>query len=285
MSGQNGPPRDTSWWHEASAPRRVENGITARSKRGAIGEQWWSRRFVEVLESFGMSGRLARGRNYARRGQVMEFELGTGKVRARVQGSRPAPYQVRIGVMPLTTAQWRSVTEALGPIDILITNTGGPPPRPDPLSHPREEWERAHRTLVLAPLELIGAVMPGMRERGWGRIVNIGSWTVREPLPNLMLSNSHRSATFAAFKTIARDVAASGVTLNTVLPGRIGTDRLYALSGGKEQAEAIGRSEVPTGRLGTPREMAAAVAFLCSKRASYITGVGLLVDVGLSRLT
>jgi uncharacterized Zn finger protein len=86
--------RDTSWWHEASAPRRVENGIKARSKRGAIGEQWWSRRFVEVLESFGMSGRLARGRNYARRGQVMEFELTTGKVRARVQGSRPAPYPV-----------------------------------------------------------------------------------------------------------------------------------------------------------------------------------------------
>jgi uncharacterized Zn finger protein len=121
---QNGPPpggtpprstdRDTSWWHEASAPRRVENGIKARSKRGAIGEQWWSRRFVAVLESFGMSGRLARGRNYARRGQVMEFELTTGKVRARVQGSRPAPYQVRIGVLPLTTAQWRSVTAALG---------------------------------------------------------------------------------------------------------------------------------------------------------------------------
>jgi uncharacterized Zn finger protein len=106
--------RDNSWWHEASAPRQVENGIKARSKRGAIGEQWWSRRFVEVLESFGMSGRLARGRNYARRGQVMEFELSTGKVRARVQGSRPAPYQVRIGVLPLTTAQWRSVTEALG---------------------------------------------------------------------------------------------------------------------------------------------------------------------------
>jgi len=106
--------RDNSWWHEASAPRQVENGIKARSKRGAIGEQWWSRRFVEVLESFGMSGRLARGRNYARRGQVMEFELSTGKVRARVQGSRPAPYQVRIGVLPLTTAQWRSVTGALG---------------------------------------------------------------------------------------------------------------------------------------------------------------------------
>ncbi|HUY51428.1 MAG TPA: SWIM zinc finger family protein [Streptosporangiaceae bacterium] len=106
--------RDTSWWHEASAPRRVEGGIKARSRRGAIGEQWWSRRFVEVLESFGMSGRLARGRNYARRGQVLEFEFTQGKVSARVQGSRPAPYQVRIGVLPLTTAQWKRVTEALG---------------------------------------------------------------------------------------------------------------------------------------------------------------------------
>src|SRR5579863_5075550 len=92
------------------------------------------------------------------------------------------------------------VTAALGPIDILVTNTGGPPPRPDPLSHPRAEWEQAHRTLVLAPLELIGALVPGMRERGFGRIVNIASWAVREPSPNLALSNSERSAALAAFK-------------------------------------------------------------------------------------
>jgi uncharacterized Zn finger protein len=105
---------DTGWWHEAGPPRRVEGGIKARSQRGAIGEQWWSRRFVEVLESFGMSGRLARGRNYARRGQVLEFQLTQGKVSARVQGSRAAPYRVRIGVLPLTTAQWKRVTETLG---------------------------------------------------------------------------------------------------------------------------------------------------------------------------
>jgi uncharacterized Zn finger protein len=106
--------RDAGWWHEAGPPRRVDGGIKARSQRGVIGEQWWSRRFVEVLESFGMSGRLARGRNYARRGQVLAFELTQGRVTAQVQGSRPAPYQVRIGVLPLTTAQWRRVEEALG---------------------------------------------------------------------------------------------------------------------------------------------------------------------------
>jgi 3-oxoacyl-[acyl-carrier protein] reductase len=178
-----------------------------------------------------------------------------------------------------------SVTTALGPIEIVVTNTGGPPANPDPLAQTIEEWEAAYRTLVIATHALIREVLPGMRERGFGRIVNIGSWTVREPLPNLMLSNSHRSATFAAFKTISREVAGSGVTLNTVLPGRIGTDRIYSLSGGREQAEALARSEVPAGRLGTPQEMAAAVAFLCSERASYITGVGLLVDGGLSRLT
>ena len=95
-------------------PIRVDGGIRARSKRGAIGEQWWSRRFISVLESYGMSGRLARGRSYARAGQVLDFELSQGKVTARVQGSRVRPYQVRIGVLPLTTAQWQRVIGALG---------------------------------------------------------------------------------------------------------------------------------------------------------------------------
>jgi 3-oxoacyl-[acyl-carrier protein] reductase len=137
---------------------------------------------------------------------------------------------------------------------------------------------------VLAPLALITAVMPGMRERGLGRIVNIASATVREPSAVLMLSNAHRSATLAAFKTLARDVAGDGVTLNTVLPGRIATERAYALAGTQEKAEAFARSEIPAKRLGTPQELAAAVAFLCSARASYITGVALIVDGGMTRL-
>jgi uncharacterized Zn finger protein len=100
-------------WPERSRPLQVEGGIKARSKRGAIGEQWWSRRFIGVLESFGMTGRLARGRNYARRGQVLGFEISSGYVTAQVQGSRPKPYRIRIRVLPLTTPQWQRVERAL----------------------------------------------------------------------------------------------------------------------------------------------------------------------------
>ena len=101
--------------YSSSGPIAVEGGIKAKSRRGAIGEQWWSRRFIAVLESYGagMSGRLQRGKNYARRGQVLEFSLAAGKVAARVQGSRPQPYQVTITVAPLTTAQWNEVESRL----------------------------------------------------------------------------------------------------------------------------------------------------------------------------
>src|SRR5215469_9262569 len=97
----------------SAGPIPVDGGIKARSKRGAIGEQWWSRRFIAVLESLGMSGRLQRGRAYARKGQVLEFSLTQVKVTARVQGSRPQPYKVSIGVLPLTTRQWREVERRL----------------------------------------------------------------------------------------------------------------------------------------------------------------------------
>jgi uncharacterized Zn finger protein len=100
-------------WPPPSQPIPVEGGIRARSKRGSIGEQWWSRRFIGVLESLGMSGRLQRGRRYARTGQVLDLQISTGQVSALVQGSRPAPYKVRIKVVPLTTAQWRQVEQAL----------------------------------------------------------------------------------------------------------------------------------------------------------------------------
>jgi 3-oxoacyl-[acyl-carrier protein] reductase len=172
------------------------------------------------------------------------------------------------------------VEAELGAVDVLVCNTGGPPPG-DPLSFTREQWEAAYRSLVLAPMALVERVLPGMRARGWGRILNVVSTTVREPIGVLMLSNTHRAATVAGFKTIAREVAADGVTLNSVLPGRIATDRLRDNHGSLEAAADAARTQVPAGRLGTPEDMAAAAVFLLSDRAGYITGETLAVDGGL----
>jgi 3-oxoacyl-[acyl-carrier protein] reductase len=178
---------------------------------------------------------------------------------------------------------FEAVERDLGPVEILVTNTGGPPGGADPLGFDRAQWEAAYRTLVLAPMALVERAVPDMRERGWGRVLNVSSSAVREPIPVLMLSNAHRSGLLAAFKTLARAVAADGVTVNSILPGRIATDRIVQMSGSREAAEAAAREEVPAGRLGTVEEFAAAAAFLCSAPASYVTGVALLVDGGLTR--
>jgi 3-oxoacyl-[acyl-carrier protein] reductase len=170
----------------------------------------------------------------------------------------------------------------MGPIDVLVTNTGGPPGG-DPLGFSRDQWKSAYSDLVLAPMALIERTVPGMRERSFGRILNVGSSSVREPIAGLMLSNAHRSGMVAAFKTLARQLAGEGITLNTLLPGRIATDRFAELAGSMEKAEAAAREQVPAGRPGTVEEIAAAAAFLCSERASYITGVTLLVDGGLTQ--
>ncbi len=170
-----------------------------------------------------------------------------------------------------------------GPIDVLVCNTGGPPPGADPLGFSTAEWEAAHRSLVLAPMALVGAVLPGMRERGWGRIVSVASSSIREPIPHLMLSNAERSATAAAFKTLARQAAGDGVTLNTVLPGRILTDRLVSMAGSEEAVKEAAAEQVPAARPGSPEEFAAVATFLCSERASYVTGAAVPVDGGLLR--
>ena len=175
------------------------------------------------------------------------------------------------------------VAAALGPVDVLVCNTGGPPAGADPLGFPRSDWEAAYRSLVLAPMALVEHALPGMRERGWGRILNVVSISVREPLPSLMLSNVHRAGMVTGFKTIARQVARDGVTLNSLLPGRFATARIADTSGGMDAAQAAARESVPAARLGDPAEFAAAAAFLCSARASYITGETLAVDGGITQ--
>jgi 3-oxoacyl-[acyl-carrier protein] reductase len=176
-----------------------------------------------------------------------------------------------------------SVQGDLGPIDVYVANTGGPPAGPDPLAFTRDEWQAAHRSLVLTPMAVLERLLPGMRERGFGRVVAIGSMAVSEPIDNLQLSNAHRPGLVAAFKVLARQCAPDGVTLNHVHPGRIATDRMIGTEGSLEAAEELARRTIPAGRLGTVEELAAAAVFLCSAQAGYITGTSLLVDGGLTR--
>lgn len=168
------------------------------------------------------------------------------------------------------------------PVEILVTNTGGPPPG-GAREHPQSEWEAAYRSLVLAPRALIEAALPAMRERGWGRIVNVGSSSTEEVIPHLALSNVHRMAAVGYFKTLAREVAADGVTVNTVATGKFATERAADNAGSLEAAAAAAREQVPAGRLGTPDEYGDLVAFLCSERAAYLTGAVIPLDGGLLR--
>jgi 3-oxoacyl-[acyl-carrier protein] reductase len=183
------------------------------------------------------------------------------------------------GVDPLVDA----VEADLGPVDVFVTNTGGPPRSDDPLAFSAEQWEAAHRSLVVTPMLILARVVPGMRERGFGRVLVVSSSAAREPLGGLQLSNANLPGLLAAFKLLARENAAHGVTFNAVLPGRIATDRLVEGYGSLDAAQAAAREDVPARRLGTPEEVAAAAAFLCSERASYVTGQSVLVDGGLTR--
>lgn len=171
------------------------------------------------------------------------------------------------------------VEAALGPIEILVLNTGGPP-LGGALDHELPEWEAAYRSLVLAPKVLVDAVVPGMRERNWGRIVNVGSTSTREPIPFLNLSNTHRMAAVGYLKTLAGEVAGDGITVNTVATGSFATDRLADTAGSLAGAEEAARTRVPAGRLGQPEEYGDLVAFLCSERAAYLTGTVIPLDGG-----
>jgi 3-oxoacyl-[acyl-carrier protein] reductase len=175
-----------------------------------------------------------------------------------------------------------ALLDAVGPLDIYIANTGGPPPG-DPLGFTRAQWETAHRTLVLSPMEILAQILPGMRERGFGRVVAIGSMAVTEPLDPLQLSNVHRPGLVVGFKVLAREYARDNVTLNHVHPGRIATARLADTDGSLAGAQEYAKQTVPAARLGTPEELAAAAVFLCSVQAAYITGTSILVDGGVTR--
>jgi 3-oxoacyl-[acyl-carrier protein] reductase len=177
----------------------------------------------------------------------------------------------------------RETLSHFGRLDILVNNTGGPPAGPFE-QHDDAAWQAAFETLVLSVVRLTRLALPEMRRRSWGRIVTVTSTAVKEPIPNLVLSNSLRAAVTGLSKSLAREVARDGITVNTVAPGRILTDRLKSLHGGDEAAvrnEAA--KEVPAGRVGEPRDMGNTIAYLCSEQAGYVTGTTVQVDGGLVR--
>jgi 3-oxoacyl-[acyl-carrier protein] reductase len=177
-----------------------------------------------------------------------------------------------------------------GRVDILVTNAGGPPAGPFE-SHAPEAWRDAVRLNLESAVNLARAVLPGMKERRWGRILPITSIAAKQPVDGLILSNSVRAAVTGFARTLANEVAPWGITVNCLLPGYTRTERLEQLAerlaeqGGTEPAEARSRweREIPMGRLGEPREFAALAAFLASERASFITGTSIPVDGGWTR--
>jgi 3-oxoacyl-[acyl-carrier protein] reductase len=177
---------------------------------------------------------------------------------------------------------------ALGGVDILVLNAGGPPPV-DPVATDPAAWSQAFQLLATSPIDLATRVLPGMREAGWGRIVAVMSYTIRQPVPELAYSTAGRAALMAWMKTVARPIAADGVTINGVLPGRHDTPRIAELDRARadrtgvtpDEVRAAHIANIPAGRYGTAEELASLVVYLCSEPARFQTGTFTAVDGGL----
>jgi 3-oxoacyl-[acyl-carrier protein] reductase len=183
-----------------------------------------------------------------------------------------------------------SLAGALEQTDVLVLNTGGPPP--GPVSDVTDvTWNKQFDSLFLSAVRLTRLALPGMRKRHFGRIIVVVSSGVVQPIPNLGVSNALRSALIGWAKTLASEVASEGITVNCLAPGRIATDRVAELDGGRAAREGIdieqvtreSRAAIPAGRYGDPAEFAAVAAFLASDRASYMTGGIVRIDGGMIR--
>jgi 3-oxoacyl-[acyl-carrier protein] reductase len=168
--------------------------------------------------------------------------------------------------------------QALQQIDILVTNSGGPPPGAFE-AHDAATWDATYHQLLVSAVELVRGVLPGMKQRRWGRIIAITSQAVKQPLDGLILSNSVRASVVGLMRSLANELGPFGITVNNVMPGYTRTERLEKLAAANPKfGDVLG--EIPLRRLAEPHEFAAAVAFLASERAAYITGASIPVDGG-----
>jgi 3-oxoacyl-[acyl-carrier protein] reductase len=217
------------------------------------------------------------------------LDKSAGEINAR-GGGRAIGLAADLADWPSVESAVRSARQQLGAIDILVNNSGGPPPS-GALGVKPEVWEAQFRAMVLVLFRITDLVVPEMRERKWGRILNVASFSVIEPIPHLGISNSLRSAVVGWAKTLAGEVGRDGITVNMLLPGTIATDRLIQLNRATAERSGISLDEAikragaaaPVGRLGTVEEFGAVAAFLASPLASYVTGSMIRIDGGLVR--
>ena len=254
-------------------------GLNNKVALVAAASRGLGRAVAEELAAEGASLIICSRRQETIDGVASEIEASTGAnvigVAADVSNPSDVAGLVKAGI------------ERFGRIDILVTNAGGPPAGLFE-TFKLDDWNAATRLLLHSAVELAREVLPGMKERRWGRILNITSIAVKQPVDNLILSNSLRAAVTGFARTLANEVASLGITVNNIMPGYTRTERVEELSRMMSEKQGITpeefvarwEQEIPMRRIGEPREFAALAAFLVSERASYITGTSIPVDGG-----
>lgn len=245
------------------------------------GSKGLGRAIAEALAGEGVAvAMLSRGQE--------ALDQAASEISAR--GGRAIGLSADLSQWPAVEQAAKTAREQLGPIDILVNNCGGPPPgRAAGLA--AELWMQQFHAMVLAFIRLTDLLLPEMRQRKWGRIINVASESVIQPIPNLAISNTLRGAVAGWAKTLAGEVAADGITVNTMLPGAFRTDRMLQFQKTAAEREGITPEEflrrsarsIPVGRVGQPSEFGATAAFLASPLAGYITGSMIRLDGGSIR--
>jgi 3-oxoacyl-[acyl-carrier protein] reductase len=231
----------------------------------------------------GLSGRVALVCGSTRGiGRAVAKALADEGARVAINGRTNAPFPADVSVPAQATALVHRVAEEFGRLDILFCNAGGPPAAPFK-DQPAEAWQVAINLNLLSTVHLARAALPIMRKAQWGRIICLTSVAAKQPLPGLILSTTTRAGVLGFAKALADEVATDGITVNSICPGFIATERVEELTKVKPEMMKQMLAQIPMGRIGNTGELAAAVVFLASEAASYITGAVLQVDGGFTR--
>ena len=215
-------------------------------------------------------------------GRAVADALAGEGAKVAINGRKNAPFPADVSVPEQATALVQRVAREFGQLDVLFCNAGGPPAAPF-TDQPADAWQKAIELNLLSTVHLARAAVPIMSKGKWGRIICLVSVAAKQPLPGLILSTTARAGVLGFAKALSDEVAKDGITVNSVCPGFIATERIEELTKARPEMIKQRLAETPMGRIGTPAELAAAVAFLASERASYITGAVLQVDGGFTR--